>query len=79
MIDDLIKRYLNGTIGYKESKEILIKNIIKKIAPLREKREKIKGDGDYVLGVLEEGAGRARERAAKKMELVRKFTGATFK
>lgn len=78
-IEELKKRYLDGSIGYQESKEILIKNIIDKIAPLREKREDIKKDKNYVLGVLEEGAKKAREKAKRKINLAKELVGVILK
>jgi tryptophanyl-tRNA synthetase len=71
----LEKRYKEGGIGYKESKEILIKNLIAFIAPLRQKREELSKDKNYVLDILKEGGKIARERAEKKMEDVRKKIG----
>lgn len=68
-------RYENGGLGYKESKEILISNIEKFIAPLREKRAQLASDTDYVLDVLKEGGQRAREKALKKMDQVREVIG----
>ena len=79
IIEELKKRYLNGSIGYQESKEILIKNIIDKIAPLREKREDIKKDKNYVLGILEEGAKKAREIAKRKINLAKELIGVILK
>ena len=79
IIEELKKRYLNGSIGYQESKEILIKNIIDKIAPLREKREDIKKDKNYVLGILEEGAKKAREKAKRKINLAKELVGVILK
>ena len=35
--EDVRERYESGGIGYKESKEILIKNIIRFVSPLRDK------------------------------------------
>jgi len=64
-----------GGIGYQESKEILIKNIVQFIAPLREKRAKIASDLDYVQGRLEEGGQRAHTRESKKMSEVRERVG----
>ena len=72
---DIRDRYTKGGIGYKESKEILIKNIEKFIAPLREKREQLAADTDYVLDVLKEGGKRAKQKAEKKMEIVREAIG----
>jgi tryptophanyl-tRNA synthetase len=74
-LDELRQRYLNGQIGYKESKEILLKNIIEYFAPFKARREKLAKDKDYVLGVLEAGAQRAGLVADKKMEKVREAIG----
>lgn len=71
----LRERYQKGGIGYKESKEILIENIEKFIAPLREKRAQLSADTDYVLDVLREGGKRASQKAEKKMDLVREAVG----
>jgi tryptophanyl-tRNA synthetase len=76
--DDLFnlrERYEKGGIGYKESKEILIENIEKFIAPLREKRDQLSGDLDYVLDVLKEGGKRAKQKAERKMDEVREAIG----
>jgi len=72
---ELRARYEKGGIGHKESKEILITNIEKFIAPLREKRKQIAGDTDYVLDVLRDGGKRAKQKAEKKMEAVREAIG----
>jgi tryptophanyl-tRNA synthetase len=73
--DELRDRYLNGGIGYKESKEILITNMIKFIAPLREKRAELGGDLDRVYDVLKRGGEKAKKIAAIKMNEVRKKVG----
>jgi tryptophanyl-tRNA synthetase len=74
-ISDIESRYKNGGIGYKESKEILIKNIDRLIGPLRENRERFSADRDFVLDLLKEGGMRAKDRASKKMEKVRELIG----
>src|ERR1035437_701260 len=51
----LSERYTKGGIGYKESKEILIKNITAFIKPLRENRERIAIDQEHILEILQEG------------------------
>ncbi len=73
--EELFDRYTNGGIGYKESKEILIKNISTFIAPLREKRAEFEKDTDSVLDILKEGGKKAREIAEAKMEEVREKVG----
>jgi tryptophanyl-tRNA synthetase len=69
------KRYLDGGIGYKESKDILVENIIRFIAPLRERRAEIEKNPDDVRKILRDGGEIARERAHLKMIEVRKKTG----
>jgi tryptophanyl-tRNA synthetase len=72
---NLRERYEKGGMSYKESKEILIENIEKFMAPLREKREQLSGDLDYVLDVLKDGGKRAKMKAEKKMDDVRSAIG----
>ena len=74
-LDEIRGRYEKGGMGHQESKQILIKNISAFIAPLREKREKIAQDRQYVLDVLSEGGQRAHERAEKKIQEVREKVG----
>lgn len=76
--EDLRERYEAGGIGYKESKEILIQNIIKFVSPLREKRAELEKDLSYVRDVLNEGGKKARERAEEKMVDVRSKIGVTL-
>lgn len=73
--EDVHDRYEAGKIGYKESKEILIKNIKEKLAPMRDRRQALEEDKSAVLEVLKEGGKVARERAEKKMEEVREAVG----
>ncbi len=77
-IDELKERYKLGKIGYRESKEILIKNIQTFVAPLREKREKIARENKDILEVIQSGRKRAQKRAHEKMEKVREAVGVQF-
>lgn len=72
---DLRERYSKGGISHKESKEILIKNIDAFISPMREKREQLAHDRDYIIDVLKDGGKRAKMKAEKKMEEVREAIG----
>ncbi len=72
---ELKKRYIDGDIGYKESKDILAENMVKYISPLRERREKIAKNPDDVRKILKDGGEIARERAHVKITGVRKKTG----
>jgi tryptophanyl-tRNA synthetase len=71
----LEKRYREGGIGYKESKDILVENIKRLIAPLREKRSEIARDEEAVRKILQEGGDRAKGLAQAKMFGVRKKLG----
>jgi len=72
---DIEKRYRDGGMGYKESKEILIENIKKFIKPLREKRKELKKNKDIIIKMLKDNKERMRIRAEKKMIKVRNKIG----
>ncbi len=78
-LEEVRKRYLEGGIGYKEAKEILIDNLRAFIAPLRSRREEIARDPEMVLEILREGGEVARAQAKKMMEEVREKVGLTLK
>ena len=68
-------RYTKGGIGYKESKELLIKNISAFISPLREKRAEIASDESKVLEIIKTGGLAARKISEAKMDEVREKIG----
>jgi tryptophanyl-tRNA synthetase len=76
--EEVRDRYESGGIGYKESKDILIKNIIRFVAPLRDKRAELEKDRDYVIDVIKKGGKKVRERAEEKMIEVRNKIGVTL-
>ncbi|MFA6338899.1 MAG: tryptophan--tRNA ligase [Candidatus Paceibacterota bacterium] len=73
--EDLRKRYQDGGLSYKEAKDILIADITKFIAPLREKRKAIAQNIPEVLKILKEGGEKAQARAEEKMKDVRNKIG----
>ncbi|MEK7650497.1 MAG: tryptophan--tRNA ligase [Patescibacteria group bacterium] len=75
---DLKKRYVEGQIGYKESKEILATNMNSYLAPMREKYENLIQDSGKLVQILEDGAKKAREIADKKMQGVKRKVGVSF-
>ena len=77
-LPDIERRYRDGSMSYKESKEILAKNLKDFIAPLREKRKTFERDHDRVIEILKKGGAFARERAQKKMADVRLKVGTTL-
>lgn len=74
-LPEIRKRYMDGGLGYKESKDILVANMVKFIAPLRERRAEISKNLDDVKKILKDGGEIARERARVKMIEVREKTG----
>lgn len=74
-LPEVRKRYREGGIGYKESKDILFENMKAFIAPMRTRREEIACNPDAVLGILREGGEAARREAQKKMKEVREKVG----
>jgi tryptophanyl-tRNA synthetase len=72
-LSDLERKYREGGMGHKESKDILAENIIKYISPMRERREGI--SNDEVIKVLEDGAKRANEVAEAKLKDIREKVG----
>ncbi len=77
--EDITERYTNGGISYKESKEILLKNITNFITPLREKRKALESNKNLVRSVLENGKNQIRPIVEKKIEEVRDKVGLTIK
>lgn len=72
---ELLPIYQNKTGKYKELKEILIEDLEKFIAPLREKRKEFEKDIPRALVVLKAGGGKARKVAEAKMQEVREKIG----
>ncbi|MBL7045321.1 MAG: tryptophan--tRNA ligase [Parcubacteria group bacterium] len=78
-LEGIEKRYKEGGMGYKESKEILIENIKKFISPMRERRKELEKDKDSIIKMLEENGEKMRERAEQKMQSVREKIGVSLK
>ena len=78
MLSELHARYTEGSIGYKESKEILARNIKAFVAPLREKRMNLEKDRDQIHEILDAGKKRVRKIVVEKMERVRRSVGVSF-
>lgn len=77
-LTDLKKRYVEGQIGYKESKEILATNMNDFLAPMREKYESLIQDSGKLVQILEDGGEKAREIASNKMQEVKRKVGVSF-
>lgn len=73
--DELKKIYEEKSGKYKELKEILIEDIEKFIAPLRERRKEFEKDIPKALAILKTGGEKTKKIASKKMEEVREKIG----
>lgn len=74
-LNDIEKRYKEGGMGYKESKEILIKNIKRFIKPIRERRKELEKDKEIIIKTLKKNGEKMRKRAEEKMQSVRNKVG----
>jgi tryptophanyl-tRNA synthetase len=72
---ELEKIYAEKTGKYKELKELLIEDLEKFIAPLRERRKEFAKDIPKALAILKEGGEKAKLIASKKMDEVREKIG----
>jgi len=70
-LDKLRQKYINGGMSYKESKDLLVNEIIKFITPLRERRKYFEQNPNKIKEILDNGAITVRERIKNKMEKVR--------
>lgn len=72
---ELKKIYEEKAGKYKELKELLIEDLEKFIAPLRERRKEFTKDIPKALKILKEGGEKAKLIASKKMDEVREKVG----
>ena len=73
--EELLPLYESKAGKYKELKEILIEDLEKFIAPMREKRKKFEKDIPKVIEILKKGGEKAKKVASKKMEEIREKIG----
>ena len=74
-LENLKMRYLNGGLGYKESKDMLYQEIIYFIKPMRDKRVYYEKHIDEVKNILKEGGERAKQNVFDKMKIIRNNVG----
>lgn len=72
---ELLPLYESKAGKYKELKEVLIEDIEKFIAPMRERRKKLEKDVPGALAILKEGNKKAKVVASQKMDVVREKIG----
>jgi len=74
-VEEMEASFRAGGQGYGHYKQQLFEAIRDYFSSMRERREELVRDPDYVDGVLEKGAERARAKAREVMERVRSATG----
>ncbi len=79
---DIVKKfdddYSNCTIRYGDLKKQLAEDMIKLVAPIREKSQLIFNDKDYLKQIMANGAAKARESAKQTLDLVKRAMGLDY-
>jgi tryptophanyl-tRNA synthetase len=70
--------YDGGTIRYGDLKKELAEDMVKFIAPVRERAAAIRADEAYLRKVMEQGAAKARASAQATLQLVRQSMGLNY-
>ena len=78
IVEKFEEDYNNCTIKYGDLKGQLGEDLVKFVAPIREKAEAIRNDVAYLKEVMEKGAEKARKSAKATMELVREAIGLNY-
>jgi tryptophanyl-tRNA synthetase len=73
--DKFKKDFESGQIRYGDMKKQLAEDMIRFVAPIREKARAIRSDEGFLNKVIKEGAEQARESAAKTIQAARKAMG----
>ena len=71
----LSDKYKKGGFGYGDSKKLLLNKILEHFSEARANYKKLYPKKDYVLGILEEGAKKAKKVASKTLEQAKKRIG----
>jgi tryptophanyl-tRNA synthetase len=68
----------SAEIGCVDCKKIVLKNMMKVIAPIREKKQELDKNDDYICEVLAESTKKCREEAKRNIEEIRKAMGLVY-
>ncbi len=77
-LQKLRERYTKGGLGYKESKDMLLEEILTLVKPMQKRRDKYAKDLNKVREILKNGGEKIRIIADDKMKLVRSNIGVTL-
>jgi tryptophanyl-tRNA synthetase len=78
VIEKFESDYNNCTIRYGDMKKQLAEDMVKFVAPIREKADAIRHNEAYLAEVMEKGATKARKSAVATMEIVREAIGLKY-
>ena len=78
IIEKFEKDYDNCSIRYGDMKKQLAEDMVRFIAPIREKAEAIRRNEKYLAEIMEKGAEKARKSAGATMALVREAMGLNY-
>ncbi|WEK37647.1 MAG: tryptophan--tRNA ligase [Candidatus Pseudobacter hemicellulosilyticus] len=78
VIDKFETDYNNANIRYGDLKKQLAEDMVRFIAPIREKAEAIRTDEQYLKEIMEQGAAKARASAQATMALVKDVMGLNY-
>jgi len=80
--EDTVKKFENdfdnANIRYGDMKKQLAEDMVRFVAPIREKSEAIRNDEKYLKELMEKGAAKAIESAEKTMTIVREAMGLNY-
>jgi tryptophanyl-tRNA synthetase len=68
----------NANIRYGDMKKQLAEDMVKFIAPIREKAQSIRNDEEYLKKVVQRGAEQARESARQTIQQARERIGLNY-
>jgi tryptophanyl-tRNA synthetase len=74
-ITHIEKQYREGTISYREAKDILAEAILNYFAPIRQRRQELSLQPEYIQNILQKGAQEAQAIAHNTMNQVRQVVG----
>ena len=77
-LDELKEHYMRGGLGDMKIKRFLNDVLQEELRPIREKREELEKNPEYVYKVLEEGTKRARVVAGKTLKSVKEAIGINY-
>jgi tryptophanyl-tRNA synthetase len=67
-----------ASIRYGDMKKQLAEDMVKIIAPIRERAAEIRQDEDYLKKIIQQGAEKARESARQTIEQARQLVGLNY-